>query len=75
MAAANVLSVGTGAATSALKFTASPSTSPAARVSVQLKDDAGAYRPVLELSAAVRYVVLAGYRMQRLEGACGVFTG
>lgn len=89
MAAAQVLAIGSGAATSAdftvtgptavaLKFTSAPSNSPSARVSLQLKDDAGAYWPVVELSATVRFAILGApgvYRAQRFEGTCGVFTG
>lgn len=89
MAAAQVLAVGSGAATSAdfavtgpttvaLKFASAPSTSPSARVSIQLKDDGGAYWPQFELTARALAAVIVGpgtFRAQRLEGACGVFTG
>lgn len=47
-------------------------------VHVQLKDDGGAYHTIGHLGTSHPVVVIAGpgaYRVQRVRGKCGVFSG
>lgn len=60
-----------------LKDAAGPTVSSAARVDIQLKDDAGEYFTIASLRGRTPYAVLnAGtYRFSRVEGvSCGVFS-
>lgn len=89
MAAASILSTGSGAAVSA-DFTVTGPTTIALRgsagekaphdsfVMVQLKDEAGVYWDVLALAGGRQSAVLVGpgtYRAVRRGGTCGMFSG
>ena len=82
--ATQILAAGSGAANSADIVIATTTTvglkgaNAAAEVAIKLKDDAGGYNVVGELSIeeAVKVIVGPGtYRFSRVAGTCGVFSG
>lgn len=91
MAATQLLPIATGAANSA-EFTLAagesatiarkdpnpPSINANARVSIQLKDDAGAFWDIAQLAGEQVAIVISGigtYRVRRVSGNVGVFRG